>query len=187
MPVCFFGFRSPYSRLGLHKLARAGVECDLHPFTGPPEGVAFLNPTDSPPKLKYYAHDAPRMTALMRLPMVLPDPFETDYKPANRAFYLAKAEGQAMDFALAVSDARWGEGRDIADPDVLRDCADACGLSGLIDRVEAESDRIADAAAETRALVEKHDVFGVPFLIDGAEPYWGHDRFDLFLERRGKS
>jgi hypothetical protein len=34
---CYFGFRSPYSRLGLHKLARAGFDGRLIAFTGPPE------------------------------------------------------------------------------------------------------------------------------------------------------
>jgi len=179
-PLCFFGFRSPYSRLGLHKLARAGVEAELHPFLRPPDGIAFDNPTDNPLKRAYYGHDVLRLCIRMDLPIALPKPFDVDYAPANRAFFAARAEGAGLAFALAVSDARWGEGRDISERAVLQACAAETGLEGLIER--AENREIGDDVARARELTQQHGVFGVPFLIAGSEPWWGQDRFDLYLE-----
>ena len=180
----YFAFRSPYSRLGLHKVARAGLAARLPttliPFTAPAGGAAFLDPTGSPPKLGYYAEDAPRMTARMGLPFALPNPFEVDYAPANRAFRAARAAGRALPFALAVSDARWGEGRDVSDADVIAACARAAGLP-----VDADLTADPDAAGDHERL-EADGVFGVPFAVlergGTRERFWGQDRFDLLIE-----
>lgn len=182
----YFAFRSPYSRLGLHKVMRAGlpdkVETAVIPFTAPAGAAAFLNPTDSPPKLGYYMEDAPRMTMRMGLPIMPPQPFEVDYAPANRAFYAARAAGRGMSFALAVSDARWGEGRDISDPGVLSQCAQTAGLPASMD-LNADPSASAD---EDRASIDEDGVFGVPFAVltrnGQRERFWGQDRFDLLVE-----
>ena len=182
----YFGFRSPYSRLGLHEVQRAGLhekaETTLIPFTGPAGGAAFLNPTDSPPKLAYYGEDAPRMTARLGLPFALPQPFEADFAPANRAFYAARAAGRGAPFALAVSDARWGEGRDVSDANVLADCARAAGVPEGTDLTAPPG----EAAEADRAQLEEDGAFGVPFAVlvrDGRrERFWGHDRFGLLVE-----
>ena len=180
----YFGFRSPYSRMGLHKVAQlsGGPEPFLIPFTGPAGGAAFLNPTDSPPKLGYYMEDAPRMAARMGLSVQLPNPFEVDYAPANRAFYAARAAGRGLAFALAVSDARWGEGRDISDARVIADCAAAADVPEGTD-LSAKS---GDAVKADRAQLEEDGVFGVPFAVlvrgDKRERFWGQDRFDLLAE-----
>jgi len=184
-PRCYFGFRSPYSRLGLHKLARAGAELDLIAFTGPPEGTPFADPTANPYKAAYYAQDVVRMSARMGLPVALPDPFDVDFRAANRAFVAADRAGLAMPFALAVSDARWGEGRDISDVSVLQDCAAAAGWSGYDPDTLAADLSISETFKAQRAWIEQDGVFGVPFLVDDAEKFWGQDRFDLWLENRG--
>ena len=181
-PVCFFAFRSPYSRLGLHKLARAGVTPRLFPFTGTPDGVPFFNPTDSKPKLDYYLEDIPRMTARMDLPLGFPDPFEIRGDLPLRAFHWADRQGQGFAFALAASDARWGDGKDLADPDVLAGIAAGLGLD-LPDADTLKGDANLDADMEAaRAFVTDYGVFGVPFLVAGGAKYWGQDRFDLYLE-----
>jgi 2-hydroxychromene-2-carboxylate isomerase len=181
-PVCFFAFRSPYSRLGLHKLARAGLSPRVVPFTGPPDGVPFFNPTDSRPKLEYYLEDIPRMTARLDLPLAFPDPFEIRGDLPQRAFHWADRQGQGFAFALAASDARWGEGRDLADPEVLAAIAETLGLT-LPDAATLKGDADLDTAIEAaRLLVADYGVFGVPFLAAAGAKYWGQDRFDLYLE-----
>lgn len=181
----YFGVRSPYSRLGLHKVASArlgGVDLTLIPFSRPAGGAAFLNPTDSPPKLGYYAEDAPRMTARMGLPFAFPQPFEVDYAPANRAFYAAREEGFALPFALAVSDARWGEGQDVSDPDVLEACARTAGVPEGVNL----RGKPGGLARDDQALCDEDGAFGVPFAVleRGGERqrFWGQDRFDLLVE-----
>ena len=179
----YFAFRSPYSRLGLHKVAalRTDVPITPIPFTGPAQGAAFLNPTDSPPKLAYYAEDAPRMTARMGLPFVFPNPFEIGMAAAaNRAFYAAREEGLGLAFALAASDARWGEGRDLTDETVIEEVARRVGVTGDLRA------RRREAEAADRAQLEADGVFGVPFAVlargGQRQRFWGQDRFDLLPE-----
>ena len=182
---CYFGFRSPYSRLGLHKIAKAGFDGRLIAFTGPPEDAGgFADPAANKYKRDYYIHDVVRMTARLDLPIALPDPFDVDWAPANRAYQAANRDGYGLAFALAVSDARWGAGRDVSDVDVLADCAEQAGWS-LPDMAALKADPDIKARFQAdRALIEADGVFGVPFLVDGTEKYWGQDRFDLWLEGR---
>lgn len=183
----YFHFRSPYSRLGLHKIARMGADdrtdLTLIPFTGPAGGASFLNPTDSAPKIGYLMEDAPRMTALMDLPMAMPNPLDPDFAPSLTAFYAARRAGKALPFAIAVSDARWGDGKNIADPAVIAECAAKAGLG-------EHGDLAADAkrdVVEDRRLHDQDGAFGVPFAAlerEGKrERFWGQDRFDLLAAR----
>lgn len=185
-PRVYFSFRSPYSRLGLHVVQRAGIDAELMPFTGPPDGVAFQDPVQNPAKLAYYALDAPRMTMRMGLKIARPDPFDVDFTPANRAFVLAARAGEALSFAIAVSDARWGAGLNVSQAGVLEECARACGLSrDMIAAAQTNADADADvdeALQKHRDFIEQDQVFGVPFAVCGAGKYWGHERFDLFVE-----
>ncbi|MEL6364759.1 MAG: DsbA family protein [Pseudomonadota bacterium] len=181
-PRCYFGFRSPFSRLGLHVLRRAGVQPDLHPFRRAANGGPFLNPTDNPAKRAYYRADAVRMTRRMDLPFALPKPFEIDFAPANHVFIHAKAAGVALEFAIAASDARWGEGRDISQPAVLADCLEVAGCDRALADIPADDPAALEGLAAADAAVDADNVFGVPFLVAGGEPFWGHDRFALFVE-----
>jgi 2-hydroxychromene-2-carboxylate isomerase len=106
----YFAVRSPYSRLGLHKLANAGFGGELINFTGPPDGIEFANPTENPHKLAYYQQDVFRMTLRANLSLALPNPFDPDFTASGLAFEAAKRDGFALPFALAMSDARWGGG-----------------------------------------------------------------------------
>ena len=178
----YHSFRSPYSRLGLHIIERAGLEVELIPFTGPPDGVAFSDPVASKPKLAYYVVDAPRMTMRMGLPISQPDPFEVDLAPSYKASIAAVHDGCGMAFALAVSDARWGEGKNISDVEILKACAEKIGWdAGAVD-VAQTALSVGKAMKRHRALIEEDGVFGVPFAVRDGVKYWGHDRFSLLVE-----
>ncbi len=178
----YHSFRSPYSRLGLHKVARAGLDVDLIPFTGPPEGAPFNDPVANKPKLAYYREDVARMTMRMGLPINPPNPFDVDLVPSYKAAIAADADGVGMAYALAVSDARWGEGKNVADVDVLKQCAEQIGWNA--DAVEKAQGALSvgKALKKHRALIEEDQIFGVPFAVMNGAKYWGHDRFDLLLE-----
>lgn len=178
----YHSFRSPYSRLGLHKVARAGLDVDLIPFTGPPDGTAFADPVANKAKLAYYREDVARMTMRMDLPIIPPNPFEVDLVPSYKAAVAADADGLGMAFALAVCDARWGEGRNIAEMDVLKDCAEKIGWSGdAVDKAQSALS-VGKAMKKHRGLIEEDQVFGVPFAVMNGAKFWGHDRFDLLIE-----
>lgn len=178
---CYFGFRSPYSRLGLHKLARAGFTGDLIPFIPSPES-GFVDPLSNSKKRDYLVQDVYRMTVRQGLPLALPDPFDPDYAPSNAAFHAASAAGQGMAFALAVSDLRWGQGLDISKPDVLAKAAMMAEWEGFDPDALPTGEALNAILDGYSEQADADGVFGVPFLIDGADKYWGHDRFDLWLE-----
>ncbi len=178
----YHGFRSPYSRLGLHIIERAGLDVELIPFTGPPDGVAFSDPVANRPKLAYYSIDAPRMTMRMGLPISRPSPFDVDYTPANKALTAAARDGHALSFAIAVSDARWGEGKNISKVDLLAACAEKAGWTADAVKAAQNDPEIEAAMQEHRQLIEKDGVFGVPFAVVNGAKYWGHDRFALLVE-----
>lgn len=183
-PRCYFAFRSPYSRLGLHKLAKSGVEAELIAFTGPPEDAPFADPTANKYKLAYYQQDVLRMTWRMSLPIALPDPFDVDFTAANRAFIAADKAGHGLAFALAISDARWGQGKDVSDIAVIGAAAKAAGWAGYDADAVASDPAIAQTLRAYRESIAEDGVFGVPFLVDGPNRYWGQDRFDIWLEER---
>ena len=180
----YSGVRSPYSRLGMHVIKRAGLNADVIPFTGPPRGVPFLNPTDSPLKLAYIMEDAPRMAARMGLSMCTPATLDPDYRPANLAQLAATRDGYGIAFACAIADARWGEGKDISDLTVLANCADAVGWSGNTLH-DALASGMKDEVARHRDLIERDGVFGVPFGVIEQEgktqKFWGHERLELLV------
>ncbi|MEO0549178.1 MAG: DsbA family protein [Pseudomonadota bacterium] len=181
----YHAFRSPFSRLGLHMLINAGVEFELVPIITWPDGMTFSDPVANPIKRDYVAFDAFRMTGRMGLPIALPDPFEVDYTPATRVQAKAREVGKDITFAKAVSDARWGEGKNISDLNVLAECAEATGLPHEI-VTEAQTDPAIDTiTAEWTALIHQDKPFGVPFAVSGNAKYWGHDRFALLLEDLG--
>ena len=178
----YHSFRSPYSRLGLHILDRAGLALELIPFTGPPEGSKFDDPAENKPKMRYYMMDVPRMTMRMGLPIIPPNPFDVDLTPSYKAAIAADLDGKGLPFALAASDARWGEGKNISNIDVLKDCAEKSGWSA--DAVEAAQSALSvgKAMKKHRSFIEEDGVFGVPFAVMGSNKYWGHDRFNLLVE-----
>ncbi len=178
----YHAFRSPYSRLGLHVIDRAGLDVELIAFTGPPDGVTFSDPTASKPKLAYYGIDAPRMTMRMGLPIARPNPFDVDFCPANKGAVAAMRDGKGLAFTLSVADARWGEGKNVSDMSVLEACAEQCGWSAEALRGAQDDADITATLQKQRAQITEDGVFGVPFAVRGASKYWGHDRFDLLVE-----
>ena len=181
-PRVYHSFRSPYARLGLHMLARRDIDVELIPFTGPPDGVEFQDPVKNKAKLAYYGMDAPRMTMRMGLPIARPNPFEVDFTSANRALVAAVEDTKGMAFALAVSDARWGEGKNVSDLSVLEDCAEKIGWGKAQIASAQDSAAVSEEMARHRELINQDLAFGVPFAVYGGQKYWGHDRFDLLIE-----
>ena len=178
----YHAFRSPYSRLGLHMIERAGLDVDIIPFTGPPDGVAFSDPVANKPKLAYYSIDAPRMTMRMGLPISRPTPFDVDFAAANKALTAAARDGKGLEFAIALSDARWGEGKNVSDLDVIGAAADQAGWNAAAAQVAQADEAIAETMQDHRRLIAEDGVFGVPFAIRNGAKYWGHDRFSLLVE-----
>jgi 2-hydroxychromene-2-carboxylate isomerase len=186
----YFSFRSPYARLGVHKVAQlpflSEIELELLPFSGPPEGVPFFDPVSSPLKRAYYAEDAPRMTRVMDLPFQRPDPFDVPLTRANRLFLAAQKEGKGLDMVLALFEARWGQGANISGMSVLADIAVSVGLPADLAKSAKTDKALGEELVAIESQVAADSVFGVPFAVwerDGkTEKFWGQDRFDLLID-----
>jgi len=78
--------------------------------------------------------------------------------------------------------ARWAQGRDIDDRDVLGDCARDAGLSrdDFLQGLDEEHYRDALWARALAGLEER--VFGVPLFIVDGQRFWGNDRLDFVLD-----
>jgi len=67
---------------------------------------------------------------------------------------------------------------------VLAGAAQTAGWSGYDAEALAADASLAQTLEDQRAQIQSDGVFGVPFLIDGRDRYWGQDRFDLWVEER---
>lgn len=91
-------------------------------------------------------------------------------------------EAAAMRLTGAVGRAVWAQERDIADPTVLAELLDECGLDPQRLAQSQQDGAKALYAAHTAQAIDA-GVFGAPsYVIDG-EIFWGQDRLD-FVERR---
>lgn len=188
----FFSPVSPFSYLaglGLEEIAaRHGAAITYKPL----DVIALFNRTGGvAPKDRHESRKAYRMQELRRqaakrgLPINLqPRYWPTNPAPASYAIITAQAAGGGDLGALAHALLRacWAEERDIAQPDVVRDCLTATGFDpsladkGMVQAAETYSANMEEAV--------KRGVFGAPTYAVGEELFWGQDRqedLDLFL------
>ncbi|ABY31731.1 2-hydroxychromene-2-carboxylate isomerase [Methylorubrum extorquens] len=122
-----------------------------------------------------------RWRRIRGIPLVLhPKFYPADPSLAHRVLLAALDEGSAVaEFVHAGLSAVWADERDIADPGTIVRLADAAGLDGkrLLARADEPSLREAEAALTREAIGRQ--VFGAPFYVYRAEPFWGQDRLDL--------
>jgi 2-hydroxychromene-2-carboxylate isomerase len=92
--------------------------------------------------------------ALLRMPLVWPDPLGGDPRPAMRAAACASDRGAGAAFVLAASRLAYCGGFDLADPEVLAEAAAAANI-GLDACLEAAHDvsRDGDMEADGRRLL----------------------------------
>ena len=114
--------------------------------------------------------------AALGMPLVWPEPFPGDVRPAMRAAALACELGRGGPFVLAAGRLAFCGGFELADPEVLAEAAAAAGLP-LDACLAAAGDPSRDAAveAEGRRLVD-HGVGELPALRVGRVLFGGEAR-----------
>ncbi|WP_419995131.1 2-hydroxychromene-2-carboxylate isomerase [Streptomyces boninensis] len=192
-PRFYFSLRSPYNFLALHDLRRdhPGLleQLTWRPFWEPDEtgakllaevGGEFPYVPMSRAKQFYILHDVRRLAAERGLKMTWPVDREPWWEPAHLTWFLAERAGLGVEWVDRAGQARWIEGRDICDPDVVAELAAEVGLD--VDEVRAAPDDPGVRAEATRALLDIHrdGVFGVPYFVSGRKPFWGLDRVPAF-------
>lgn len=144
-PRFYFNLRSPYNFFALADLERDHPELldrvEWRPFWEPdPTSEKLL--TDASPgaefpfhpmsraKQFYILRDVRRLAADRGLALTWPVDRKPWWEPAHLTWFLAEREGLGRTWVERAGRARWLEGRDICDPDVVRELAEEIGLDG---------------------------------------------------------
>ncbi len=190
----YFGFASPFSALADARIdaivGEVGAALDPIPITAPPseppQGIAAMLLDH---KRSYQYEDAARWARKLGLPWhSSAPPGPVDALDASLGYYIAREKSREREYRNGVFRALWAEGRDIADRDVLGDCAGDAGLSrsGFLKRLDDERYRDELMSRAVAGLEER--VFGVPLFIVDGQRFWGNDRVDFLLEAlRGRT
>lgn len=178
----FFNFRSPYCYLASKTLWPIIDQYQANLIWKPVGGWDLRSSPDrAKHKMPIARQDIARFARRMQIPLT-PPPKDTDPTRAGAASIYAEQQGKLRDYLTAVMDAEWAEGKDIGDPEVLRQIALQIDLPA--DELLAASEEMqnlmilrdnADAAAE-------QGVIGVPTFVIGEQIFWGQDRIDFVLE-----
>jgi 2-hydroxychromene-2-carboxylate isomerase len=186
----WYEFASTYSYLAAMRAealaGAAGVRLCWRPFLLGPifaaQGWTSSPFNLYPAKGRYMWRDIERLCALRGLPLRQPDTFPQNSLLAARVALAAPEESRAA-FSRAVFHAEFGEGRNIADEQVLRDSLAA--LAGPADEIfaRAKSDEVKAGLRENTEAAQRAGIFGAPaFVARDGEMFWGDDRFEQALD-----
>jgi 2-hydroxychromene-2-carboxylate isomerase len=190
----FYDFSCPYAYLAHTQIEavceRAGAELVWRPMllggvfqaVGTVQ-VPFAAMTAS--KARHNAFDMFRWADHFDVPLTLPPTHPNRTVLALRATLAAGAEIPRASKALFA--AYWVLGRDVAQPDVVREALDRAGLDGAALIAGAEDPAIKAALRVRTDEAVAHGVFGAPAFVVTApgvagDLFWGQDRLD-FVEK----
>lgn len=108
--------------------------------------------------------------------------------PAARLFAWLRVHrpAEAKAFARAVFDGYWAQGRELDQPEALREAARAAGLpAALADEALAAPQAAALLREEVDAAIAR-GAFGSPFFLVDGEPFFGVDNLELLDEWLGR-
>jgi 2-hydroxychromene-2-carboxylate isomerase len=183
----WYDFASTYSypaAMRVEQLARAaGLAVRWRPFLLGPIFVS-KGGTDSPfntdpVKGRYMWRDLTRICARESIPLKLP-PFRFVQNSLKSARIAIAAENEPWmpEFSRGVYKANFAEQKDISDDTTLATILQALG-------VDPEKAVAAANTPENKARLKaqvdeamKREIFGAPFVMVGAEPFWGNDRLE---------
>jgi 2-hydroxychromene-2-carboxylate isomerase len=182
----YFDYACPWAYLGSCRVEacfQGLAEVDFHPVN-----LAALREAEAGPqslggmgerKKKNYMNDMRHWSEMIGADFANVTGPRPDTRLLLRAALVAKDAGRFREFHYPAYRARWAEGKDVADPAVVRDLLAGAGLDADATHARAQSDELAARlAADTQAAVER-GVFGVPTVFVGGEMFWGNDRFEL--------
>ena len=176
-----FDVISPFSYLAVKQLPHlpANVDLTLVPvlFAGLLNHHGQIGNAEIASKRRFTYRFALWRARKMGVPMRIPPAHP--FNPLH-ALRLVVAAGSTLRAAETALDFVFQHGRDVTDPNVLADLANALGIDDV--RAALEDPRIKQQLRDNTDWAIAQGVFGVPtFVIDG-ELYWGHDAFDMVLD-----
>lgn len=188
----FFDLSSPWTRLAFHNvqpiLAETGATVTWTPFL---VGGVFNAVNDSvyagranpdAPKNRHTGRWLKDWARLAGVPMNFPSPHHpVKSVHAMRACCALEDDQDALlRFAGAAFHAYFADQRNLDDPAVLADVANACGLDGAAIIARTQDDDVKQRLrANTQAVIDR-GAFGSPTMfVDGERIYFGNDQLPL--------
>jgi 2-hydroxychromene-2-carboxylate isomerase len=184
----YFDPISPYSWLaGLQvgRLDAAGIALDFRPvlFAGLLAAHGNKGPAEIPAKRAYTFRDVMRQA--LSLGARAEGPPAHPFNPLRALrMCIALDDGAARRrFGLALMDAAWARGLDLAAPEQLVRIADENGLDGAALSQRADDPGVKERLAAQTSAATAAGIFGVPTFVCADEIFWGADRIDAVLRR----
>ncbi len=178
----YFNFRSPYCYLASKTLWTIVDDFHANLQWRPVGGWRLRSAPDrAKRKVPLARQDLARFARRMGIP-VTPPPIETEPTAAGAASLFAQEKGVLREYIVETMRIEWAEGKNIGEPDVLREIASRIGLDP--EELLAAS-ASPDNLAQLEANYEEADalgVFGVPTFVVGENIFWGQDRLEFVVE-----
>jgi len=175
-----FDLISPYAYLGLAQLSQLppGVEVELVPAL---IGVVLnhhgqVGPAEIESKRRFTYRFVVWRARHMGVPFKMPPTHPFNCLNAMR---LVVAAGSSLKAVSTAFDFVFGQGRDVADPAVLADLAQALGLPDASVVVDPE---VKKSLRDSTDWAIQRGVFGVPTYVVGNELFWGQDAFEMLVD-----
>jgi 2-hydroxychromene-2-carboxylate isomerase len=193
-PCFYFSLRSPYSWIAWHELTSNHPQVleamRWIPFWEPDEsttallnsaGASFPYTPMSRAKHLYVLQDVRRLADARGLDVTWPLDADPWWEPSHLAYILATDEQAGSRWIDRVYRARWQEGLDVCDRDVIGELAREVGLDP--DRLAGavEDQALRERGAEMLLQACRGGIFGVPYFVNRFERFWGVDRLGRFL------
>ncbi|HET9553552.1 MAG TPA: 2-hydroxychromene-2-carboxylate isomerase [Anaeromyxobacteraceae bacterium] len=181
----FYDFVSPYSYLASTRVeavaARTGAALRWRPFLlgGVLKATGNRAPIETVAKGRHMWIDLERWARRLDVPFRRPTTFPFSSILALRTA-LAVPAADLPRATHALFRAAWADGRDVADPAVLRRVLEEAGLDGAA-LVEAAPGQKEALAAQTQEAVDR-GTYGAPTFLVGPELFVGNDRLDFVEE-----
>lgn len=175
-----FDLISPYAYLGLTQLSQLppGIEVELVPALF---GVVLnhhgqVGPAEIDSKRRFTYRFVVWRARRMGVPFKMPPSHPFNCLNAMR---LVVAGGSTLKAVSTAFDFVFGQGRDVADPAVLAELAQALGLP---DAHVGGRPEVKKALRDSTDWAIQRGVFGVPTYVVGSELFWGQDAFEMLID-----
>jgi 2-hydroxychromene-2-carboxylate isomerase len=133
-------------------------------------------------KGRYMWRDLERTCAGLGLEFRRPEPFPQSSLLAARVALVGLGKNWGDDFCGAVFHAEFAEGRQIAEPETMRDILSSLSVDAAAVLEEAQTIAIKDRLRAETAKAQELDLFGAPsFRTADGELFWGNDRLEAAL------
>ena len=182
----YFDPISPYAWLAgcqLDRLDAAGVRVDFRPvlFAALLNAHGTVGPAEVAAKREHMMRDVARAAA--RLGLKLEGPPTHPFNPLRglRMCIALDEPAQRRRFGLALMDAAWARGLDLADDAVLLQLAGEWELNGPSLLTKSGLPEIKQRLITATQDAVNAGVFGLPTFVYEREIFWGSDRLDALL------